>query len=237
MPVPQPNQIQCDNMKPGDVVFVKQRNWLYKFIRKYILQKKPDIRVRASWVEPITYNEYYQEDCTLLYYYETKCIQQFENEVPCLLSLKEGSHNIKTFPLRKVQVGLYNIQLTLSKWLTLTIPLQYIENSIRKNDKLLHEIEDNRKVQELLKFQRYKGDYFKKRVQENNLDEWVPLYCSVCGSPIAFLFNEENVKIENNCVCGCTVTGTEKISYDELAVWYHSQVNPNIKEVYKTFWF
>lgn len=237
MPVPQPNQLQCDNMKPGDVVFVKQRSWLYKFIRKYIFKRLPNLRVRASWEEPIKYVEYYQEDCVLLYLYETRCVQEYNNEVPCLISLKEGSQIIKTFPIKKLQVGLYNIQLILNKWLTLTIPLQYIDNAIRKNEKLLQELEDSRKVQELLKFQRYKGNYFKKVVEDKKLEEWVPLHCSICGAPIAFKFNEDKILVDNNCVCGCTVTGAKEISYDELAVWYHSQLNPNIKNIYKEFWF
>lgn len=238
MPIIQPNQIQCDKMEAGDVIYVRKVNPIYRLVRDLFFRDKVKIRVRKNWNEPIEYVEYYQEDCTLVYGFEIKCVQKYDNEVPCMISKNVGSKAVSTQFIKSVQVGLYNIQLQLNRFITLTIPTVYIDNAIKKNQQILKNCEDTRKIAEAIKFVKYKGSYFKKFVRDNHIDEWIPMYCSVCGSPIRFKFYEDNILIDNCCNCGVTEFQLENISYDEFALWYSNQsVNSKIIRVYNKFWF
>ena len=237
VPIPQPSQLQCDKMEPGDIVFVKNKSRLYKLIRNLFFKNKPKIRVRDGWGEPTRYNEFYQEDCVLLYSYETQCIQSFDNEISCIVALKDGSPISKVITLKNVQVGLYNLQLNFGKYFAVTIPISEIDSAIQKNKLKLNSIQDARKIKELLKFQRYKGTYFKNYVERNAITNWTPTYCSICGKSVDFTFESECVIVKNNCDCGCLKLNMEKLSYDELSIWYYNQINPAVKKVYDDFWF
>lgn len=237
MPIPQPNQYQLDNMKQGDIVYVRKRGLFYKLYRQFFTNK-PKVRVKKDWnTHSDEYDEYYQEDCTLLYYYEVVCVQQYNNEVPVLLGTNEGKYTISTTVLKSLQVGLYNAMLNFSNGLTLTIPVDYFNDANRKNTLLFKQIEDKRIVDDLLKFQRYKGKYFKDYVKAHNIKKWKASYCSVCGKPVEFIFKGDNVIIDNKCVCGELKLDKTSLSYDELSIWYYNQTNPNVKKVYDEFWF
>lgn len=237
MAIPQPSQYQVDNMQQGDIVYVKKQNLLYRIYRKLFLHR-PTIKVRKDWSDDCTdYFLYYQEDCTLLYYYEVACVQQYENEVPVLIGTNEGKKTLSTQTLKSLQVGLYNAMLNFNNGITITIPVDYFNDANRKNTMLLKQIDDSRIISDLLKFQRYKGNYFKKVVQDNNIKKWKASYCSVCGKPIEFIFKKDKVVIDNKCVCGEVILDKKEFSYDELAIWYYNQTNPIVKKVYDEFWF
>lgn len=236
--IQQPSQYDCDNMEKGDIVFVRHVGLIYKIIRKLFFKNLNKIRVRNGWEEPVKYTEYYQEDCTLLYEYEVACVQKFENVIPCLHSKKLGSRTTKVTILPIVQVGLYNLQIALENNHIVTIPISYIHRAIETNQRLLKTFDDNRKIQEAIKFQKFKGSYFKKFVKEHNVKDWIPVYCSVCGKPVVFNFNEESIDIINNCECESLNFPLTKISYDEFALWYSNQVvTPSIIKRYNNFWF
>lgn len=237
MPIPQPSQYQCDRMENGDVVFVRSVSWLYKLIRRLFYKDKPTIRVRKDWTEPAVYNTYYQEDCTLMYRFEVQCVQTM-NDVPCMLSKRPNSRIEKVFNFKSVQVGIYNIQIEVDNNTTFTFPTSYIDNAMRKNQLTLKNIEDERKIAEAIKFQKYKGAYFKKYAAENNITEWTPVYCATCGEPVIFRFNETGVHIDKMCSCGIMKLNLTDISYDEFALWYTNQAaSPEILERYNEFWF
>lgn len=237
MAIPQPSQYQVDNMQQGDIVYVRKQNFLYRLYRKLFLHK-PTIKVRKDWSKDCNdYFIYYQEDCTLLYHFEVACVQTYENEVPVLIGTTESKITLSSQILKSLQVGLYNAILNFKNGVSITIPVDYFNDANRKNTLLLKQINDNRVIMDLLKFQRYKGDYFKSYVQKNNIKRWKASYCSVCGKPIEFIFKSDKVQINNKCSCGEVVLDKSEFSYDELAIWYYNQTNPNVKKMYDEFWF
>lgn len=236
--IQQPSQYDCDKMEMGDVVLVRHVSPIYKFIRKYFKKDLNIIKVRDGWEEPVKYNNYYQEDCTLLYKYEIACVQKFENEIPCLFSKQVGTRTLKKRELPLVQVSLYNIQIALDKNHAITLPASYIYRALEENQRILKQCDDNRKVQDAIKFQKYKGSYFKKYVINNNINKWEPLYCSVCGHPLVFKFNSNDIQVENLCECKSLEFNLDKLSYDEFALWYANQVAfPTVLKRYNDFWF
>ena len=40
MAINNPSQYDCDKMKPGDIVYITKRNFLYKLYRKYFMKDK-----------------------------------------------------------------------------------------------------------------------------------------------------------------------------------------------------
>ena len=237
MPIIKPSQYECDKMKIGDMVFVNKPTFLYSWFRRHFFKSLPKIKVVKSWQEPNEYVEYYQEDCVLVQAWELQCIQTYENEVPYKLSLNPTDPGFSTKFLKTFKVGLYNTQLTFKNNLTLTIPTEFFDRAIRANQLQLKAIDDNRIIQESLKFQRYKGYHFKQQVENRNITEWIPSYCSVCGEPVIFKFNDDKVVIENRCNCGVLKLNMSELTYDELAVWFTNQINPDIKRIYTDFWF
>ena len=237
MPIISPSQYECDNMEQGDVVFVRSRSSLYKWYRKYFKTDAIKIKVRKDWTEPASYVTYYQEDCTLMFSYEIQCIQSFENEVPCMISLSPGDKGLKTFRLKNLQIGLYNTQITFNNDITFTIPTNYFDIGIRNNQLKLKSIEDRRIIQQALKFRKYKAYHFQKAIDEKQIKEWIPSYCSVCGKPVIFNFDEEKVVIDNKCECNTLNLLMNEMSYDELAIWFANQINPAVIDRYEKFWF
>lgn len=237
MAIQQPSQYQVDNMQQGDIVYVKQRQLLYRLYRK-LFTNKPKIKVKKYFAENCDeYNTYYQEDCTLLYYYEMACIQQYDNEVPAMVSINGGKTNVSVQVLKSLQIGLYNAILSFNNGVTITVPMDYFNDASRKNNATMKQINDKRVVEELLKFQRYKGSYFQKYVQDNKLKKWKVAYCSVCGKPVEFNFKKDKVVVDNKCVCGELKLDKMEYTYDELSIWYYNQTNPNVKKIYDEFWF
>lgn len=237
MPIVNPSQYECDKMEQGDVIFVKDRGIFFKWYRKHFRKDAIKIKVRKDWIEPAKYVTYYQEDCTLMFSYEIQCIQSFENEVPCMVSLSPGSKGFKTERLKNLQIGLYNIQITFNNDITLTIPTNFFDIGIRNNQNRLKNIEDKRIIQQALKFQKYKAHHFKKAVEEKDIKEWVPSYCSICGSPVIFKFEEDKVVIDNKCTCKTLNLLMSEMTYDELAMWFANQINPVVIKEYEKFWF
>ena len=117
------------------------------------------------------------------------------------------------------------------------IRYDYLNNAMRKNAQIIKQIDDQRMIDDLLKFQRYKGDYFKSYVERYNIRGWTAAYCSVCGQPVVFDFTPDKVIITNNCTCGELKLDKPEFTYDELAIWYYNQTSPNVKKVYDEFWF
>ncbi len=234
MPIYQPSQYQVNNMEQGDIIYIKKRKPLYKLYRKLFLNK-PKIKVKKFW-NSTEYDIVYQEDCTLLYYYEVVCIQEFSN-IPVIIGKEEGSKSICKANLKKLQVGLYNIMLVFSNGLTLSLPTDYISRGIKQNQNKLKIIDNSRVVSELLKFQRHKGDYFKRYAEEHSIDKWESAYCSVCGKPVIFNFKCDNIIVDNQCNCGELKLDKKEFTYDEFSVWYYCQTSKIVRKRYDEFWF
>lgn len=236
MSIQMPNQYDCNNMERGDVVYVRKRNIIYRIIRKFFLKDKHKIKVVMDWNKPEVKQYFYQEDCTLIYAYELLCTKSYKDTVPCVVTRSKNNKVFTAFLIHRLEVSLYNLQITLKNNLSFIIPLNYIQNAMEANKRKLDVINNDKRIQENLKFIRYKGDYFKNYVKENNIETWIPQYCVLCGNPITFIFNEEDVNIENKCNCKTMTLNKTKMSYNEFAVWYASQVDPHTKEHYDKFW-
>lgn len=236
MSVQSPSQYECDSMVPGDVMFVKKRNFLYKFIRSYFYKDKKKINIRKDWTEPPKYISCYQEDCTIIYEYENRCVQKIDNSVPYTICYGKTMKPLKTKLLKQLEVTLYNVSLKFNNNFTIIFPISYIETAINKNSNIYKTLDDKHRIEESLKFLRYKGNYYKNFVIENNIKEWCPQYCSICGKPIIFKFEEDNIKIENQCECKTININLKEMSYDQLAIWYASQLD-STKKHYNKFWF
>lgn len=237
MSIKQPSQYQCDNMKKGDLVIVCNRSKLYKLIRKLFRKNLPKIRVRKSWNNDKEYNTYYQEDCTLLYEYELKCVQLYEKCVPYMFSLAENDAGLYTKLLQTLKIGLQNVQITLDSGITLTIPTQYFKSGIEANERIFNALDDRDKILDSIFYRRYKGSYFKQYVLKNNIHSYDASFCSVCGNPVVFQFNDNDVDVINLCNCGNTKINTDKMSYEDLSIWYASTINESAIKRNKMFWF
>ena len=234
MAINNPSQYDCDKMKPGDIVYITKRNFLYKLYRKYFMKDKIKILVRRDWVkEKPDYDEYYQEDCILIFAYELQCKQEYKDEVACKISFKNLN---KLVLLKNLKVGLYNIQLMFNN-ICITLPTNVVENALNKNKYLLKSIDNNQLIYEQLKFQKYKGETFRKIVKNRNIKEWTFNYCFLCGKPLTFCFEDDNIILKNYCECDNTTINMDKISYDEFAIWYNSQIDKKILQKYNNFWF
>lgn len=239
MPIIQPSQYDCDNMENGDVVFVRKVNPIYKYIRKWFMKDKLKIRVRKDLSTlDASYEEFYQEDCILIYAYEVACVQKYTN-VPCNISRGINTKALKTIQLELLQIGLYNVQIVIDKHTTLTLPTHFFRQAVEKNTATLNAFNDNRKIKEAIKFQKYKGDYFKQYVVDNGIDLWNAVYCSVCGEPVEFKFTEDCIHIINHCKCKALKFPLTSISYDEFSLWYTNQVvtHPEVAKYYGEYWF
>ena len=237
MPIHNPSQYQLDNMQPGDIVYVKKQKFWYQVYRK-LFKTLPKVKVRTYWSPNSNdYSVCYQEDCTIIFYYELACVQTYKNEVPIVIGKNDGATDVTHTILKSLQVGLYNVIMTFKNGQTLTIPVEYFDNAIKKNRVLLKQIDDKRKIDELLKYQRYKGKYFKDYVKVNHIKSWISAYCSVCGKAITFTFKDDGIDILNDCECGEMQLEKTKLTYDEFSIWYYNQLNPNVKHRYDEFWF
>lgn len=232
MAIQAPSQYQCDNLSEGDKIYICSRSKLYQLYR-YLFTNKPKLKIK---VNNNKYNYYYQEDCTILSTYELNCTQTIENEVPCMIGYGSNCYN-KRFILKKLQVSLYNIQLILPNNKVITFPLSSVQNCINRNDLVIKNIDNNKLIQDNIKFCKYKGEYFKNYVKHNNINKWTASYCSVCGHTIDFIFKEDCINIENNCICNNLDLNLTHMSYDEFAIWYASQINTYTKKYFDKFWF
>lgn len=240
MPKIQPSQYDCDNMQFGDVVVVRHVGWMKKLYRYLFKPYLPQIRVRRSWKssDVNNYVTYYQEDCTLFYNFELRCVQRFE-DIPC--NIEESIFGVKFVQqtsLQLLEVGLYNVVIKLNDRIV-SIPTHYFQEALDRNKLELDRVDDDRKLVEAVKFLRYKGDYFKNYSVEHNITEWTGEYCIDCGKPIIFVFMDDEVRINSYCECGCSIPSVNRLSYDEFAIWYHKQTSdfPRLAEYYGKTWF
>ena len=111
MPIINPSQYDCNSMEKGDIVVLKSRSFIYKFIRKHFYKDKLKIRVRDGWTLPVRYKEYYQEDCVLMYAWDIACIKKYEDCVPYSISDSPSQLSSRVKMLKSLNIGLYNIQL------------------------------------------------------------------------------------------------------------------------------
>lgn len=238
MSVKQPSQYDIDNMEPGDIVYIIPRSRLYQLYRKLFKKDLIKLKVKRTEKEQICiYDEYYQEDCILIYAYENMCIQTYKNEVPVAISSSIKCMPKKIVTLKELQVGLYNVTLVFPDNTTYIFPLEYIEKSIQRNQTILHQFDKQRLIKDALKFQKYDGDYFCKYARIHNIKVWNASYCSICGKPVKMHFKKDVVNIDNKCECGFNKLDIDKMSYNEFANWYSSQTEKVVKERFKEFWF
>lgn len=232
MPINKPSQYDCDNMKSNDTIYINTPSLLYRVIRRLFLDKKLNklkIFNRQTQKQEVVY----QEDCTLVYGFELACIEN-EKDVPTVISTLNGKVLLR--PAVQLKIGLYNSQL-ISKHFIISIPTAILDTLISKNNRHLAQIKDAQVVEEAIKFRRYKGDYFRKYVQDNNIKSWVPSYCSICGKPVRFKFNAKGIGIDNKCTCGQMNLNQNTMTYDEFSLWMYNQTNPIFKDICKQFWF
>lgn len=236
MPKINPSQYDCNNMKPGDIIYVIPRNLIYKIYRYLFKKDSIQILVRKDWIkEKPDYEQYYQEDCILFYNYENKCVQTNKN-----ISYKYNKQVNKPAiykKLDKLVITLYELQLFFESGEVISIHLDVINNSINKNNQLLKQLDRNEIIERNIHFQKYKGDTFKNLVIQNNIKTWEFNYCFLCGKPLIFHFDESKIYLENKCNCGNTSVNIKEMTYDDFAIWFCSQTDSNILKIYKNFWF
>lgn len=234
MSIINPSQYDCDNSQKGDLILVKPRPLWYKWYRKNFQKDKIILKVRKDWNSE-DHIDVYQEDCTLIFNWEIQSRCDFKDEVPYYVGidnkyLKHGKY------LSNLQFGSENISIVLKSGLSVLIPTSYIRDGIRKLDEVKKSFDDNRQIQEALKFAKYKGDFFEKRCKELNLKEWSISYCNVCGKPINIKFDKDVPYVENECDCGNMKVEDEDITWDTVAYWYNRQILKPCINKYKEFW-
>lgn len=234
MSIVNPSQYDCDNMEQGDMIVVKYRNPIYKWYRDKFQTDKIKIHVRVNW-DTDEKVERYQEDCTLLFSWEILGKCDMKDTVPYFTGYNNKLIKIPK-KLQNLQFGTENTQLTLKSGINILLPTQYIREGITKLDSITSAVDEQRQIKQALKFARYNGEFFKKKVQELDIKIWDISYCNVCGKSISIDFSNEEPHIYNRCECGNTKLQEEDINYDMVAYWYNRQVVDVIRNRYKEFW-
>ena len=234
-----PSQYELDTKLDSDFIYIIPRSKWYNFIRDITSNSKVKLKLPISEnIDKVNRipKEVFQEDCILIHDYELKCQQIFKNEIPYYIN-KYNSFKYKESKFKKVTITLNNLQLEFDKYNVITIPLNKIEDAIKKNKDLYSNLERDRIFAQNVKFIKYKGDKFKDIVKERNIKVWSAAYCTMCGKPVQFKFGKDNVKIINKCTCGNNQLHKDELTYDEFAVYIAGQTEPLVKKLYNDFWF
>lgn len=209
---------------------------MYKLYRKLFKKDSIQILVRKDFTKtPPEYVQYYQEDCTLIYSYEISCVQSIKNEVPYVISYKASKFK-KQGVIKSLDIGLYNIVISFNNGLNITIPTDFVENSINKNKSKLIDINTAIDILDRAKFNKYSESKLVNKIKNNNINKWIPSYCVICGNPVIFEFKEDKVLINNKCTCGNVTSNKKEMSYKELSAWLTCQTDKNIINSYDKFW-
>ena len=232
-----PSQYNCDNMRSGDVIIVNKPSLVYRLYRKLFLKNKVKIRFKTKWTTNPQEVEEYQEDCILVEELDMLCNQVYNNEVPYSINYKDIFPQKTNGILKSLKIGSVNMQLVFPNNFSITIPLDKVKQGIQTNNNVISQYTLQLSVEDQLKFMKYKGDYFKTSTLSQNIKEWNASYCTICGKPICFVFNEEGVTIVNKCDCGNIKVNLNSLTWDELAVWYYSQVDKRVKQRCDELWF
>lgn len=236
MAIHNPSQYDCDNMEPGDIVYVCERSWLYNLIRKLFYKDKLKLKIKLD-LNKDEYKVYYQEDCTILSEYDLKCVQTYENEVPFAISTSPSKHSIYFNTLKTFKMGLLNTQLIFNNDITITIPTNIFENAIKSNEHIIRNIDTTRMVRDNLRFATIKSDTLRTQITKKHLRKYKAAFCPVCGKPLVFTFKKDKVDIKNTCECGDLSVSRSTMSYDELALWYNSATSRSEQQRNKEYWF
>ena len=234
MPIYSPSQYECDNIKLDDTIMIKSRSILYKFFRKYFLKDKIKLKIKIDNDEFSQYYNYYQEDCIIIKSYEMTCVENLENQIPCVLSFGKHNKTINTFLIKQVIVTLYNVQFIFKNNISLTFPLNNIIKASERNKIKLNDINKKEIIEQDIKYVKYKGEYFKNKILENNITEINIQYCNICGKPIKMIFNKDSIEINNFCTCKNIKLEKTNISYDELSLFIDRQ-DKDIKQIYLNY--
>lgn len=234
MAIVNPSQYDCDNMEQGDLIVVKYRNPIYKWYRSNFQKDKIKIKIRVNWGSN-EIQEAYQEDCTLLFSWEVYGKYEMKDTVPYYLGYKNRFIKLNK-KFQNIVFGNENINLILKNGLSILVPTRQIREGIRQLDTTTGSINEQKQVKEALKFARYNGDFFEKRVKELDIKSWDISYCTLCGKPTRIDFSNDKPHIYNECDCGYVKTKDEEVNYDVVAYWYNRQVVDVIKNRYKEFW-
>lgn len=230
-----PSQYDCNNMDKDDMIMIKPKNSLYKWYRRNFLKNKIILKLNPNQ-NNLKVNEAYQEDCTLFTGAEINCIREYKQEIPCMLSETFFGQEFLTYdPIKYMQVGLNNTVIKFSDR-TYIVPTETLRTNIANVYNAHNQYMYRKDLEKNLKYTKFTGAYIKDKVEKENIKEWTSSYCEVCGNPIIFKFNEDNVQLENNCTCGNIITENNKLTYNDFAFWYHSQMHKNIKKKFEDFW-
>lgn len=235
-----PTQYELNNLNEHDMVVIIQRTFLYQLLRK-LFNSNPDFVTVNSYVINGKYiqnkpQQFYAEDCLIVYDYEVICQHEYKQDVYYNLS-KYPMAVGKRYKARKLSVSLYNINMEFEDGMIITIPLQPIELCIAKNKQKLQEMNKDKLIEQNLKFMRYKGETFRDIVKERKIRQWTCSYCSICGKPVQFIFHKDVINIINKCECSNTKLDLTEMTYDEFAIWYAGQTDNIIKKRLDKFWF
>lgn len=234
MSISNPSQYECDNTQRGDLIIVRPRHALYKWYRSRFQKDKIKLKIRKNW-DTDEKIEVYQEDCTLIFSWEVLGKSEYLNEIPYFIGFN-NRYIQKGNMLQRMQFGSENVSIVLKNGFSILIPTSSFREGLEKLDNARRGIDENRQVQEALRFARYKGDFFKNRCNELNLSEWSITYCNVCGNPIKIKFDKEEPYVVNTCKCGNMQVASEPITWDVVAFWFNRQTQKPVIDRYKEFW-
>lgn len=79
------------------------------------------------------------------------------------------------------------------------------------------------------------GEDFARASAEKRISEWRFRECSVCYSPIGYVFEDGMVGFDGSC--GCTsARGVAPRTWDDVARQYNMQTGPGTIAKYDAFW-
>lgn len=232
MSLTNPQQRDYDKLSKRDMVFIRKRGILYTWFR-HVFLNKPKITI----MNPDTHRKelVYSEDCTILYELDMAYYSSLNN-VDARYKIRFIDKNFAATKLAQMYVTGNSLGLQFKHGVEIAVPLNAVKNLINTQASQVNFVQQNQLLDDCKKFSKYTEQYFKNKLKQKNINEWVYTYCNICGKPIKFIFNDNNIDIHSECECGCTKLNENQISYSQFCDWFNCQTNTNVKLFYKQFW-
>lgn len=225
-----PSQFDYDKSTRNDFIYIQRRNIVYRIIRE-LLKNKRKINIK----DPITNKtkRIYSEDCTLIFQSDLAYYTQLDN-VNCTYSSKFiTKYSVpKVLDLHTTELY-FNIKFTNND--ILSIPIDAINRIFDKRNEQLYKQSQQDKLNESYIYSKYTPDYFKKIIQDKNIDKWVYSYCPICGKCSYMVFKKDDIDIFTDCICNNIKLPIKNMNYKEFSDWYNVQNNTLLK-YYKNTW-
>lgn len=79
------------------------------------------------------------------------------------------------------------------------------------------------------------AEEFKQAAQTHNITSWNIRDCSLCGYPLSYYFDGDNVSYDSGCDC-ISFSNIQPRSWEDVAEHYNRQTHPDYIKTMDAFW-